>query len=95
MQLNKSNYAILYFMSEDLAPIERWASHLRRWGLTRVSISFLESTKPLSLLVSQFLRMGIFTNVGSGEVNELADLFEDNQTCDRLISLLNEESLQT
>ncbi len=62
---------------------DEWAGFLHKWGLTQAAIVLLDGLRPLTILMAQVLRMGVFmTNAWdpSGKIQQMADMLEDDQS---------------
>jgi len=70
-------------MEKDHALWTDWAGFLKRWGLTKISLTLLDGARPLAVLFSQMLYMGqVFFAAAStsGHVKALASVLEEDDT---------------
>ncbi len=77
--------------------IDRLSAQLDAWNLREPAIVFLTMHSPLAFLASQFLLaaqpfLGVF--IGEGAARELAELIQDPQNIELLVTRL-EESTRT
>lgn len=84
-------YAILYIMNEDSALYYHWAGFLKRWGLTKLALSVLDSARPLTLMLSQTLQMGTFVKGDDDSLIKLASVLENKDSCDSFAEYLRED----